>query len=250
MSLQDKVKFVLVETSHPGNLGATARSLANMGFSNLTLVSPFASISDPVAVSRASNATQVLEQASICNTLEEAISDCNLVFATRARSNTLKWREYTPRAAVKEADKVINIDNGKIAIVFGPEKTGLSNEMLELCCSHIVIPTASYSSLNLAQAVQILAYELFLGLGEVEADREKYSSEREVKASSSDTQSMLAALESTMIKLKFLDPEKPKKLMPRIRSIFMRCGLSENEVQMLRGFISSIDKNIERGIDD
>ena len=241
-----RVKFVLVATSHPGNLGAVARAITNMGFNNLALVNPSANPKDDVAISRAASANETLQNATIHTSLESAISDCTLVFGTRGRTNSLKWREMAPRVAAADVFSHLNSkEDAKVAIVFGTEKTGLSNEMLELCCAHIVIPTAEYASLNLSHAVQLIAYELFLALNNsIEQHLPRYSKDMELKASSSQVQDLLSELENVMIQVRFLDPSKPKKLMPRLRGLFMRTELSENEVQMLRGFLSSIKSNL------
>ncbi|MBT4964136.1 MAG: RNA methyltransferase [Francisellaceae bacterium] len=239
MSLS-QIKFVLVETSHPGNLGAATRAIANMGFTRLALVSPKANKNDPIAISRAANSAHILEQAQIFDSLDAAVADCNLVFATRARENSIKWTEYTPRFASEKVWEHLSCIDNKVAIVFGPEKTGLSNAMLEQCCGHIIIPTSDYSSLNLAQAIQIIAYELFLKLSTSSIEDIRFSQDKEQKAFAQQMHDLFLSFEEVMITTKFLDPNKPKKLMPKLRSLFMRADMSVNEVQMLRGFLSAI----------
>ena len=159
-NLLNSVKVVLVGTTHPGNIGATARAMKNMGILDLALVEPKEFPSD-VATFRSKAAKDILEKASVHRSLAEAVSECELVVGTSARGRTVPWPVLNPREAAEEMHK--SSRNGKVAIVFGREDRGLTNEELGLCNFHVHIPSdPEYSSLNLSQAVQILAYEIRL----------------------------------------------------------------------------------------
>lgn len=164
LTLLSHIAIVLVETTHPGNIGAVARAMKNMNMTNLRLVNPkiFPSAE---ATARASGADDLLSQAHVYPTLNEAISDCQLVIGTSARCRTLSWPELTPRQCAEMAVKN-NPDCGRVAILFGRENSGLSNEELDRCRYLLRIPcNAEYSSVNVAAAVQIVCYELFVTLG-------------------------------------------------------------------------------------
>ena len=157
------IKIVLVETTHPGNIGAVARAMKNMSMANLWLVSPkiFPSAD---ATSRASGADDVLANANICHTLQEAIADCQLVIGTSARSRSISWPEISPRDCAERV--VIKEPDNKVAIIFGRENSGLKNHELDLCHYLLRIPCNSqYSSLNIAAAVQVVCYEFFVAAG-------------------------------------------------------------------------------------
>ncbi|TAL46022.1 MAG: RNA methyltransferase, partial [Methylovulum sp.] len=154
------IKIVLVETTHPGNIGAVARAMKNMKMNNLWLVAPkiFPSAD---ATSRASGADDVLARATVCQSLQEAIADCQLVIGASARCRTISWPEMTPRACAENI--VINEPKQSVAIIFGRENSGLKNHELDLCHFLLRIPcNAEYSSLNIAAAVQVVCYELFV----------------------------------------------------------------------------------------
>ena len=158
IELLNSIKIVLVGTTHPGNIGAAARAMKNMGFRNLSLVKPKEFPSD-VATYRSKAAKDILENALIFNNLEEAVVDCELVIGTSARDRKVPWPILSPKESAEEVSKSLKIH--KIAIVFGREDRGLTNEELGLCNYHVHIPTdPEYSSLNLSQAVQILVYEI------------------------------------------------------------------------------------------
>src|SRR5690606_8925573 len=157
--MQVPVRIVLVETTHPGNIGASARAMKTMGLSDLGLVAPRAFPSDE-ATARASGAADLLERATVYETLEDAIADCALVVGTSARSRGVEWPCADPREAAGRIWDAIDADN-RAAIVFGREQSGLTNEALARCMLHVQVPTdAAFSSLNLAMAVQVLCYEL------------------------------------------------------------------------------------------
>jgi tRNA/rRNA methyltransferase len=233
-------RFILVEPSHPGNVGAAARALKTMGFARLVLVAPrIADVkNEPEAVAMASGADDVLASAHVVDTLADALVGVRYSVALTARMREYGPPQLAPRALAAQARE--HVRHGDIALVFGNERTGLSNADVERCSMLAHIPAnPAYSSLNLAQAVQVLAYELRLafqggasGLAAVEEAGER--------APSDDIEGMFAHLEEALVALDFLDPANPKKLMPRLRRMFARSGLEREEVNILRGIAKHI----------
>lgn len=240
-------RFVLVEPSHPGNVGAAARALKTMGFSRLVLVAPRVPQvqRDPEAVAMASGADDVLAAAHIVPTLADALAGTQWSLALTARTREYGPPPGTPRDAVRDACRQVAA-HGDIALVFGNERTGLSNEDVERCSALAHIPAnPAYSSLNLAQAVQVLAYELRLayldgaeaGAG---AGAALAAADAPQVATSDDIERMYVHLEHALVTLGFLDPANPKKLMSRLRRLFARSGLEREEVNIVRGIAKHI----------
>ena len=232
--------FVLVEPSHPGNVGAAARALKTMGFSRLVLVAPRVVHvkTDAEAIAMASGADDVLACATIVPTLGEALAGVQWSVALTARTREYGPPQMAPRTAASEACR--HTAQGDVAFVFGNERTGLSNEHVERCSALAHIPAnPAYSSLNLAQAVQVLAYELRLAyLGEtVDVPSGEGLGPR---APSEEIERMFVHLENALIALEFLDPSNPKKLMSRLRRLFARVGLEREEVNIVRGIAKHI----------
>jgi tRNA/rRNA methyltransferase len=240
-----RVRFVLVETSRPGNIGATARAMKTMGFSELVLVSP----RDPYALSHeeaiafASGAGDVLSQARIVETLDEALVGCHLTVALSARLREFSPPVHSPRALAQQLQSDPTL---RCALVFGSERFGLSNEQVEKCNALVSIAAnEAYSSLNLAQAVQILAYECRVAaLGEER--KPSYVGFQGEAASSEQIEGLFRHLEQALITIEFLDPAHPKKLMPRLRRLFARSGLETEEVNILRGIANQIIERRKR----
>ncbi|MFC4708175.1 MULTISPECIES: RNA methyltransferase [Paraburkholderia] len=241
-------RFVLVEPSHPGNVGAAARALKTMGFSRLVLVAPRVPQvhCDPEAVAMASGADDVLAAAHIVPTLADALAGVQWSLALTARTREYGPPPGAPRQAVQDACR--QVAHGDIALVFGNERTGLSNDDVERCSALAHIPAnPAYSSLNLAQAVQVLAYELrlaYLGEGEpgiaLPGAVPGGASAGTPLATSDDIERMYVHLENALIALDFLDPANPKKLMSRLRRLFARSGLEREEVNIVRGIAKHI----------
>jgi len=242
-------RFVLVEPSHPGNVGAAARALKTMGFSRLVLVAPRMPQvhRDPEAVAMASGADDVLAGAHIVPTLADALVGTQWSLALTARTREYGPPPGTPREAVADACRQVAA-HGDIALVFGNERTGLSNDDVERCSALAHIPAnPAYSSLNLAQAVQVLAYELrlaYLAAGEPgrisPAASAATAATGSPLATSDDIERMYVHLENALISLGFLDPANPKKLMSRLRRLFARSGLEREEVNIVRGIAKHI----------
>lgn len=238
-SLFKRLRFVLVETSHPGNIGAAARAIKTMGFSDLVLVNPRFenALSHPDAVAFASGAMDVLEGARVVTSVEEALRGCRFVAAVSARLREFSPPIVTPRAL---AESLASQDAGPAALVFGNERYGLPNEVVVNCNALINIPAnPEYSSLNLAQAVQLLAYECRIaGSGDVRSSpRIGFQG---AAAAADEVEGMYRHLEQALVAIEFLDPENPKKLMPRLKRLFARTQLETEEVNILRGIAKKI----------
>lgn len=241
-SLRDRLRFVLVDTSHPGNVGAAARAMRTMGFSELVLVNPrFENVlSQEEAIAFASGATDVLDGARIVATLDEALEGCNYCVALSARLREFSPPVHVPRTLARQLQDDESI---RAALVFGSERYGLSNEQVEKCHAMVSVPTdPSYGSLNLAQAVQILAYECRMAgledpMAQLEASVVGFQGER---ASADQVEGMFNHLEHALVEVEFLDPDNPKKLMSRLRRLFARAALETEEVNILRGIANQI----------
>ena len=225
----------MVGTTHPGNVGAAARAMATMGFSRLALVEPQCPIGE-VAIARASGALSILEQRETHITLADAVAECELVVATSARRRSLEWPTLDPGAA---ATRLLELDDvARAAIVFGREKSGLSNDELQLCHAMVTIPTdPGFSSLNVASAIQILCYEIFHRQAPVPVNEPYDSADR--AATSVELEGFFTHLQATLEATGFIDPARPGQIMQRLRRLYLRAGLSRNEVNILRGILAA-----------
>lgn len=237
-SLFQRLRFVLVEASHPGNVGAAARALKTMGFTNLVLVRPRYPdvLSHPDAIAFASGAQDILESARIVDTVEEALADCDLVAAVSARLREFSPPVVTPREL---AESVAHRQGGDVAFIFGSERYGLPNEVVMNCQALINIPAnPAYSSLNLAQAIQLLAYESRVAMQLTVTDPQVGFQGQ--TASNEAVEGMYSHLEQALVAIDFIDPAHPKKLMPRLKRLFSRARLELEEVNILRGIAKKI----------
>tara|TARA_R110000787_G_scaffold55454_7_gene128069 strand:+ start:641 stop:1432 length:792 start_codon:yes stop_codon:yes gene_type:complete len=238
-ALMRNIRIVLVRTSHPGNIGGVARAMLNMGLTQLTLVAPRL-FPDEQATSRAVGAERVLETAVVVETLEQAIADCTHVLATSARPRHLGDEPIHPGPAASRLIEAAG--SGPVALVFGNERTGLSNSELELCQVHTMIPSSEqYSSLNLAAAVQIYAWELRKALVEPQKVSPKDGHPRFVAPTHQQGEDFYAHLERVLLKTGFLDPDNPRLLMRRLRQFVSRGRPDLNELNILRGILTSIE---------
>jgi tRNA/rRNA methyltransferase len=238
-SLFKRLRFVLVETSHPGNIGATARAMKTMGFSELVLVNPrFAdAMQQPEAIAFASGAQDILDAARIVGSIEEALADCNFAAAVTARLREFSPPIITPRTL---AGQVAADDGLRVALLFGNERFGLPNDAVEKCNVLINIPSnPEYSSLNLAQAVQVLAYECRMAACGLALPVTGIGFQGE-PAGVDQIERMYEHLEQALIAIDFLDPANPKKLMSRLKRLFSRSQLETEEVNILRGIAKQI----------
>jgi len=229
-------RVVLINTSHPGNIGATARAMKNMGLGKLCLVEPN-QYPSAEATARASGADDLLASAKCFATLDEAVADCALVIGASARSRTLPVPMLDPRSCAELVRQQPDVE--RVAILFGRERTGLTNAELDRCHHLVQIPTdPDYPSLNIAAAVQVIAYELRIAAGAVEKPDEP-----EVEyASMTQMEQFYTHLEHTLVELEFLDPDNPRQLMRRLRRLFNRARPDQNEVNILRGILTATNK--------
>ncbi|WP_422417167.1 tRNA (cytosine(32)/uridine(32)-2'-O)-methyltransferase TrmJ [Pseudomonas sp. GZD-222] len=245
------IRVVLVNTSHPGNIGGAARAMKNMGLSRLVLVDP-QDFPSHEADARASGADDVLGGAQVVATLEEALVGCNLVFGTSARERRIPWPLVDPRECGSKAIEHA-LEGEEIALVFGREYAGLTNEELQRCHFHVHIPSnPDFSSLNLAAAVQVLAYEVRMAWLAAEGQPSKVEKFEVTSVRSSELATMdemelfYQHLEKTLVDIGFLDPEKPKHLMPRLRRLYGRSSVNRSEMSILRGILTETQK-VARG---
>ena len=238
MKLQN-IKIVMVGTTHPGNIGAAARAMANMCFTHLTLVDPQCPVGD-IAYARASGANAILDNRETCKDLAQAISDCNCVVAASARRRSLSWPELNPPNL---ADKLIDMDDTtRAALVFGREPSGLNNEEMQLCNYMVCIPTnPDFSSLNVASAIQVLCYEIFQRLATVSAVV-KSPEAHDLPVPNAELEGYFEHLQNVMQMTGYLDPRQPGMIMQRLRRLYLRSEVTRNEINILRGMLTAIEK--------
>lgn len=225
--------------------------MKNMGLSRLVLVDP-EHFPDPEARARASGADDVLQQALVVATLEEAIADCVLVMGTSARDRRIPWPVLDPReSADKVLDQLAELPAAPIALVFGREDSGLTSDELQRCQYHVHIPSnPAFSSLNLAAAVQVLSYELRMaqlareGLPTKMHKVETTAIHNEIPATAEELEHFYAHLEQVLVEIGFHDPQKPRQLMPRLRRLYGRTGLNRMEINILRGILTETQKAV------
>ena len=230
--MESKIKFILFEPSHPGNVGAAARAIKTMGFDTLCLINPIEH-PHPEARARSSGALDVLLNAEVFDNLQDAIKGCGLIIGTTSRDRRISVpitniREAAPSIVAKAKQK-------PVAVIFGPEKTGLINEQVDCCNQLVGIPSSeSYKSLNLAMAVQIVAYELSVSC-------QASPSEMRARnlASNEEIELFYAHLNQVLLETGFLNPKNPKQLMRRLRTLFNRAQMDENEINIMRGILAS-----------
>lgn len=244
------IRIVLVETSHTGNMGSTARAMKTMGLTNLYLVNPLVK-PDSQAIALSAGASDVIGKATIVDTLDEALAGCSLVVGTSARSRTLPWPMLEPReCGVRSAREA---EHAPVALVFGRERVGLTNDELQKCHYHVAIPAnPEYSSLNLAMAVQILAYEVRVAY----LDRQQANAPVEEEAPYplvDDLERFYQHLEQVLSHSGFIRQAHPGQIMSKLRRLFTRARPEAQELNILRGMLTSIekqDKYPQRGTGD
>lgn len=235
----DHIRIVLCQPTHPGNIGAVARAMKNMGLTRLYLVEP-QNYPHIEATSRASGADDILEKAVVCDIFEDAIKDCQWVFGTSARSREFPWPQLSPKAASHKAMD-LSLEN-QIAFVFGQERAGMTNEQLQRCDYHLCIPTSpGYASLNLAAAVQVITYEIFQAFLAIK-EEPPLTQPFAPKATQEEIAGLLSHFEAVSIQAGFMDPAHPKKLLPRVKRLFSKAHLEQEEINILRGFLKMVSK--------
>ncbi len=241
MSL-DLIRIILVNTSHPGNIGACARAMKTMNLSSLYLVQPKV-FPSAEATARASGASDILEGAQIFETLDAALAGCGLVVGASARQRTIAWPELTPRECAQQA--IAQCSRTPVALVFGREHSGLTNDELERCNALVRIPSnPDFSSLNIAAAVQILAYEIMLE--SLESAPHGVPDEDEEPATAAEMELLYTHMQQALTDIGFLDPANPRQLMRRLRRLFNRPQLDKIEVNILRGILAAAQAQNKR----
>lgn len=246
----DNIRIVLVNTSHQGNIGSAARAMKTMGLSDLVLVDPVEAPQSH-ASALAAGATDILAHARTVSTLHEAIADCSLVLATSARSRTLDWPMLSPREAGEKA--FAESQGHKVALVFGRENSGLTNEELQLSQFHVHIPAnPDYSSLNLAMAVQTLSYEIRMAWLAAESIQLQEGGPVQQESDSpayprgDDLERFYQHLETSLTNSGFIVRQHPGQVMNKLRRLFNRARPEENELNILRGMLSTYDKRLAK----
>lgn len=238
-----EVRIVLVEPSHPGNIGGAARAMKTMGLTSLSLVNP-KRFPDPQADWRAAGALDIVEQARVCTSIAEAVQDSVLVAGTSARIRHIPW----PMMKSAEFAEFVHTNFGFddcVSILFGREDNGLTNDELNLCNRHIRIPASEqYESINLAMSVQIVAYDLYCQTLSKELKVPDLEYRDTPLATFAEVQDFLEHLQSVLLKIGFSDPDEPRKAEVRLRRLFGRIDMDHTEVQILRGILTHIEKEI------
>lgn len=243
LEVLQSIRIVLVETTHPGNIGGVARAMKNMGLSQLYLVAP-ADYPSERAEWRAANAQDVLQQATVVETLDDAIADCGLVIGTSARERRIPWPLLTPRECADRCYQEAEIH--PVAIVFGREDRGLTNEELHKCHFHLHIPAnPEYSALNLATAVQVVAYELRMTCLTAETGEPIHFDDWDMPPAKNEAlEYYYEHLQQTLENIGFLEPDNPRQTMTRLRRLYNRVRLDEMELNILRGVLTAMQNFI------
>jgi tRNA (cytidine32/uridine32-2'-O)-methyltransferase len=252
------LRVVLVNTTHPGNIGGVARAMKNMGVGQLVLVAP-KSFPNDAAFARAAGATDVLDQARVVETLDQAVAGCQLVVGASARGRHIPWPVVDPRQL---AEQVISVFAGsaaelpQVALVFGREDRGLTNEELHRCHRHVHIPSnPEFGSLNLAAAVQVICYEMRMASlaaqsepadAQVKSDLHWGTAWDIESATSDELERLFVHMAKVMTDIEFLDPGNPRQLMTRLRRLYLRSHLDRVEVSILRGILTATEKVISK----
>ncbi|WP_176467590.1 tRNA (cytosine(32)/uridine(32)-2'-O)-methyltransferase TrmJ [Vibrio metoecus] len=237
----DRVKVVLVGTSHSGNIGSAARAMKVMGLSQMVLVDPQCQV-DAQAIALAAGAIEIALNAQIVPTLEAAVADCGLVVGTSARSRTLDWPMLEPRQCGEKL--IAEASQHTVAMVFGRERTGLTNDELQLCHYHVCVPTnPEYSSLNLAMAVQLLSYEVRMAFLAMDQNQSQEQRDQEYPRHQ-ELELFYEHLEKVITQTEFISAQQPGQVMNKLRRMFTRARPEAQEINILRGILTSVQKSI------
>ena len=238
----EHVRIVLVETSHPGNIGGAARAMKTMGLEHLWLVRP-GRYPDPQAEWRAAGALDVLDRSIVVDSLDAAIGDCTLVIGTSTRARRIPW----PLMTAHEVGRHLRTEPAgqPIAILFGRETSGLTNDELQRCHLHLQIPAnPEYPSLNLAMAVQVVCYELFQA--QLDATNGPAAVWDREPATVAAVEGLLVHLETVLKRVEFIDADNPGQVMTRLRRLFTRIRPDDTEIAILRGALTEIQRTLGR----
>ena len=242
-----EVQIVLVEPSHPGNIGGTARAMKTMGLTSLKVVNP-KRFPDPQADWRAAGALDIVERAHVCETIAEAVQDSVLVAGTSARCRHIPWPMMTSAQFAEFVHTEFG-ENDLVSILFGREDNGLTNDELNLCNKHVRIPASDhYGSLNLAMSVQVVAYDLFCRSSSDYQSMQNSEVWDKPIATFAEVNDFLEHLQSVLLQIGFSDPDEPRQAETRLRRLFGRVEMDHTEVQILRGILTQVEKAILRNV--
>jgi tRNA (cytidine32/uridine32-2'-O)-methyltransferase len=234
------IQIVLVETSHPGNIGSVARAMKNMGLAKLALINP-KKFPHQDATALAGNATDLLENAQVFDSIQTAVKGSKVIYATSARDRTIEWPILSAKDAAEEIQDLVN-NNIEVSIIFGREDRGLTNEELQLANKHLIIPAhPDYPVLNIAMSTQVICYEIYQAAQnhsiESWQDFPEYTSE--------ELNHLIQHFNETVQALDLVDPKNPKQIMTRMERMFRRLYPDQMEGNFLRGFLKAINKRIK-----
>jgi tRNA (cytidine32/uridine32-2'-O)-methyltransferase len=242
--MENDIRVVLVGTQHPGNIGSAARAMKTMGLERLVLVAP-EQFPDPQAYALAAGAAELIDQATVCASLAEAVAECRTVIATTARQRTVPMPEFSPREGARHAREACAL--GPVALVFGRERTGLENGELQLCHAAIHIPAnPAYSSLNLAAAVQVVAYEWRMATLEATPPVATPSADAEPPATHAEMEGWFGHLFGLLDEIDFHKGKDPAMVVQRLRRLFLRAQPDSRELRILRGILSDVQRLLRR----
>ena len=243
------IRIIMVEPQYPRNIGSAARALKNMGLADLWLVKP-SNLTNPETRQMAAGAIDLLENAVITDSLEEAIADCDFIVSTSSRCCSFTWPVMDAReASIFIKNELTNNGINKVGIVFGTERTGLDTPQLQLANLQLQISAdPNYPVLNLAQTIQIVTYELRMAFKDQLISQPFNNPSTDKLATAGQREGLYQHLESFMLKIGFLNPQQPKNLMPRIRRLFSKANLEEKEVNIIRGILTTAENKYEQQI--
>ena len=243
MQLLNNIRIVLSHPTHPGNIGSCARAMKNMGLSCLYLINPKSYPSNEATV-LAKSAADVLDNAVVCKSLDEAIKDCSLVFGTSGRGNKVAWPTLNLKPAVDTIKStLLENPSAKVAILFGTESSGLSNQEIHNCNYQVVIPTSKdYSSINLSQAVQIVSYELMSMLAD-ESIKTNFNQKNDLSDRNMNNQ-IYDLIEDIACSVEYINPQKPENFPIHIKKILAKSQLEQSEIKILFGLLKKIKQKI------
>ena len=234
------IQIVLVETSHPGNIGSVARAMKNMGLAKLALINP-KKFPHQDATALAGNATDLLDNAQVFDSIQTAVKGSKVIYATSARDRTIEWPILSAKDAAKEIQDLVN-NNIEVSIIFGREDRGLTNEELQLANKHLIIPAhPDYPVLNIAMSTQVICYEIY----QAAQNHSEESWQDFPEYTSEELNHLIQHFNETVQALDLVDPKNPKQIMTRMERMFRRLYPDQMEGNFLRGFLKAINKRIK-----
>ncbi|MHA7841353.1 MAG: tRNA (cytosine(32)/uridine(32)-2'-O)-methyltransferase TrmJ [Gammaproteobacteria bacterium] len=240
-----RIRIILVNTSHPGNIGSAARAMKTMGLSTLYLLNPKIFPSE-LATALAAGSEDILEEAQVVSTLDEALAGCSLILGTSARERSIRWPLLTPRESSQRMINHLRQQEGEVALLFGEERIGLTNASLQRCHYHVTIPAnPNYSSLNLASSVQVLAYECRQAWLMLEEEKQSIEVADDPLPPAEEMERLFQEIETVLLQMRFLNPKAPRQLLPRLHRFFLRSQIETMEMAIFRGIFAGMKKILD-----